>query len=165
MHARDQDVLILRPVKDSDVPFGRHFLVNAPQKILLEFLLAWGFKGGDAAALRVHAGHDMLDRAVLSARVHALKNDQQGARAVSIQPFLQLIELGNVLGRSGFGFGLPGLALFVGTGIVGIKPGLMRYLSMSLLLPEFLCSTRDHGPREPVGDQTSRIHVQGKISF
>jgi hypothetical protein len=39
----------------------------------------------DLAALRIDAGHDVLDRAVLARRVHRLKNQQQRVAVVGVK--------------------------------------------------------------------------------
>ena len=60
------------------------------------------------ARLRVQAGHHVFDRAVLAARIHGLKNEQQGIAGVGIQQVLPVTHFFDVCGEQGviFLFGL-----------------------------------------------------------
>ena len=47
----------------------------------------------DLDALRIHAGHDVLDRAVLAGRVHRLEDDEERVRVARPEQLLRLREL------------------------------------------------------------------------
>ena len=50
---------------------------GAPEEIMFQFLGAGLFEAEHLAALRIYAGHDVLDGAVLAGGVHRLENQQQ----------------------------------------------------------------------------------------
>ncbi|MNG38595.1 hypothetical protein D3C84_1263620 [compost metagenome] len=52
--------------------------MHSPQKVMRLFLQRRFLKAGDHEPLRINAGENVLDRAILSAGVHSLKNNQQG---------------------------------------------------------------------------------------
>ena len=49
-------------------------------------------EGIDLAPLRIDAGHDVLDRAVLARRVHRLEDEQRRVAVLGVQHVLQLGE-------------------------------------------------------------------------
>ena len=55
------------------------------------------------AALRIDAGHDVLDGAVFARRVHALQDDEHGAFVFGVQKFVQGLQLFDMAGEPGFG--------------------------------------------------------------
>ncbi len=55
------------------------------------------FEAEHLAALRIDAGHDVLDGAVLSGGVHGLKNQQQCIAVVGVEETLQLAEFLNLV--------------------------------------------------------------------
>jgi hypothetical protein len=71
MHPRNQHVFIVRTVEDSDLALGGRLLMHAPEEVV-ELFCGRRFKSHHLAALRINPGHDVLDRAVLAAGVHAL---------------------------------------------------------------------------------------------
>src|SRR5579859_8079456 len=64
MYAHDEHFLVIRAIEDTDFAPFRHSLVRAPEIIVIELFGAWRLKGVNVAALRVHAGHNVLDRAI-----------------------------------------------------------------------------------------------------
>src|SRR5713226_45906 len=92
MHAHHQHFFIIRAIENSDFPArGRH-LVAAPEIIVIQFLVARRLERMHVAALRIHAGHHVFDRAVLAGGVHALKNQQQRPHILRVQLLLHLRE-------------------------------------------------------------------------
>jgi len=59
---------------------------------VIELLGGRRFEGIHLAALRVHAGHHVLDGAILAGGIHGLKNQQQRPFILRIEPPLQLGE-------------------------------------------------------------------------
>ena len=66
--------------------------VRAPQEVVLQFLGARVLEAEDLAALRIDAGHDVPDRAVLAGRVHRLEDQQHGMAVRCVQALLQLAD-------------------------------------------------------------------------
>ena len=64
----------------------------APEKIVIEFIRGRSFKAPYFQAGRVKAGAKIFDRAIFSARIHRLKNQQQTSPVFSIQNLLQLVD-------------------------------------------------------------------------
>ena len=81
------------------------------------------------AALRVDAAEDVLDRAVLSAAVHRLENDQHCVLPLGVEQFLKLVELLEVLRRRRRG----GILVFERSGVVGAT---LRKLELAAGLDE-----------------------------
>jgi len=48
-HADGDDVLVMGTVEDGDLPLGGHFLVHAPQEVVVQFFNSGFFKGNHAA--------------------------------------------------------------------------------------------------------------------
>jgi len=42
-HADGDDVLVMGTVEDGDLPLGGHFLVHAPQEVVVQFFNSWVF--------------------------------------------------------------------------------------------------------------------------
>ena len=76
MHADDQHLLVIGSVEDADPPAFRQIAGGAPEKIVLQFRGAGMLEAEYLAALRIDAGHHVLDGAILSGRIHRLKNQQ-----------------------------------------------------------------------------------------
>jgi hypothetical protein len=85
----------------------------------------------DRTALRVHGAQDVIDSAILAARVHGLQADQQRALALGVKAVLQLAQLLTVLFdlRLGCRVGIV-LALVVGIDLV--KPDFRAGLHLEL---------------------------------
>ena len=64
-----------------------------------QFLGAGMLEAEHLAALRIDAGHDVLDRAVLARRVHRLKNQQQRIAVVRVEQILPLAQVLDVRGE------------------------------------------------------------------
>src|SRR5579863_8263330 len=59
---------------------------------MVELFVAGNFEGVDLTALRVYAGHNVLDDAIFSRGVHRLKNQEQGPTVLRIKLFLHVFE-------------------------------------------------------------------------
>ena len=83
---------------------------------MVEFFAGGRLERNDLAALRIDAGHDVLDGAVFSRRVHRLKNQQHGPAVLGIEHVLQLGENFDAHGSASLARGLssdcevPGVA-------------------------------------------------------
>jgi hypothetical protein len=74
MDSNDEHLFVIGTVEDANpAAFGKTAR-GAPKKIVLEFLGAWLLETVHLAPLRVDAGHDMADGAILSGTVHPLKD-------------------------------------------------------------------------------------------
>src|SRR2546428_232570 len=52
----------------------------------------WRLERDDIAALRIDAGHDVLDRSVLAGRVHGLEDEQDGPAVLRVQHVLEMAQ-------------------------------------------------------------------------
>jgi hypothetical protein len=59
---------------------------------VIQFLRAWVLEAEDLTTLRIHTGHDVLDRAVFTGSVHSLKDKKSGVAVVCIQKTLQGVQ-------------------------------------------------------------------------
>ena len=66
---------------------------------MIQFFAGRRLKRMDVAALWIHAGHHVLDGAVLARRVHPLKDQQQRPAILSVELLLHLARQGTVLFR------------------------------------------------------------------
>jgi hypothetical protein len=98
VHARYEDVLVVRPVEDPDHPAGRNLAVNAPEEVVMQLRIGRLLEARDGAPLRVDRREDFPDRAILSRRVAPLEHDEQCAAAVGVEHALQIGDARRVLG-------------------------------------------------------------------
>ena len=66
---------------------------------MLQLLGAGRLEGVHLATLRIDAGHDVLDYAVLAGGVHGLQHDQHGPAPVRIEPLLQFRQPADAVGK------------------------------------------------------------------
>ena len=92
VHAHDQRLLVVAAVEDADAAALGQALHAAPEVVVVEILAGRRLEGVDLAALRVDAGHDVLDRAVLAGRVHRLEDQQHRPAVLRVEHVLQLGE-------------------------------------------------------------------------
>src|SRR5687768_16059554 len=76
MHPHNQGFFVVAAIEQPDHAALRQTSRAAPQVIVIELLAAWRFEGLNLTALRIDAGHDMLNDAVLACRIHRLKDNQ-----------------------------------------------------------------------------------------
>ena len=92
VHADDQDFFVVRAVEHANPATFRHPPGRPPQKVVVELLVCRRLERIDLGTLRVHARHDVLDRAVLAGRVHGLEDEQQRPAVLRVEQFLKLAE-------------------------------------------------------------------------
>ena len=88
--AHDERFLVVAAIEDPNAPALRHIPHATPQEIVIEFFRRWRLEGIHLAALRVEAGHDVLDGAVLPAGIHGLKDQQHRPAVLRVEHILQL---------------------------------------------------------------------------
>ena len=72
-------------------PLGQTFHA-APHIIVVKIFAGRRFERKNLTALRINAGHHMLDRAVFSRRVHRLEDEQDGPTILGIKHVLKFGE-------------------------------------------------------------------------
>jgi len=68
-------------------------LLEAPEEVVALLLRGRGLEGVDDHSAGVHAGHHVLDGAVLAAGVHALHGDQDRSLLLGPEPGLKIEQL------------------------------------------------------------------------
>jgi hypothetical protein len=91
--AQGDDLLVVRPVEDADAAAGRQRPGGAPEVVVVELLGRRFPERPDVDALRVHAGHHVLDRGVLAGGVDRLEDDEHGVPARRPQQRLRVPQL------------------------------------------------------------------------
>ena len=89
MDPGDQDVLVVGAVEDADPAAFGQAAGGAPEEVVFEVVIGGLFEAEHLAALRVHPGHHMADRAVFTGGVHALKDQQQRPMVGGVMQLLQ----------------------------------------------------------------------------
>ena len=89
MDPGDEDVLVVGAVEDADPAAFGQAAGGAPEEVVLEVVIGGLFEAEHLAALRVHPGHHMADRAVFAGGVHALKDQQQRPMIGGVMQLLQ----------------------------------------------------------------------------
>src|SRR5262249_4823589 len=69
----------------------------APEKVVIQLLSRRFLEAEHLAALRIHAGHDVLDRPVLAGCIHRLQHNQEAIAIVGVEQLLRLGEILQVL--------------------------------------------------------------------
>jgi hypothetical protein len=94
-----QHVFEIGAVVDADpASLGQSTSVT-PQEIMLHLLGRRFLEREDLAALRVDAGHHVLDGAVLAGGVHGLEDQQDGMRIGGVELFLRYAQGVQVFGQ------------------------------------------------------------------
>jgi hypothetical protein len=76
----DQHLFVIRAVEYAHAPALGQRARAAPEKVVVELFRARVLEAEYLAALRIDAGHDVLDDAVLAGCVHRLEDQQSAAR-------------------------------------------------------------------------------------
>ena len=92
VNANNEDILILRAIKNDDLSASGSLALDPPQKIVCEFFDRWLLETDSATTLRIHRGDNMPDDPVLAASVGSLKANQQGPFLFGIKLELQLVH-------------------------------------------------------------------------
>ena len=106
VHAHHQHLLVVRAVEDADAAALGQRLGDAPEEIVIELLGARRLEGMHLAALRIDAGHHVLDRAVLAGRVHRLEHGEHRPAVLRVELLLQRGEPLDAVGEHRLGVGL-----------------------------------------------------------
>ena len=97
MDADDQDLFIIGSVENADPTALRQIAGRSPEKIVFQFGGAGMLEAEDLATLRIHPGHHVPDRSVLSRRVHRLKDQQDGVTIGRIVKLLERAQSGDMI--------------------------------------------------------------------
>src|ERR1041385_3178572 len=92
LHPHDEHVFVVRAVEDADAPALRQRAGRPPEEVVIELFGARRLERIDVAALRIDAGHHMLDGAILAGGIHCLEDDQERPAILRVEPLLQLGE-------------------------------------------------------------------------
>ena len=114
MHPRHQAFFIIGAVEDADAATLRQRNRAAPQEIMIEFVGGRLLERMDVATLRIDALEYALDRAVLTRRVHALKDQEHRPAVLRVEFFLKIVQAFPVGFENLFGLLLVETALLVG---------------------------------------------------
>ena len=106
VNAYDQHLFVVRAIEDADAPALRQRLGDAPQEIVIELLMARRLEGMHLAALRIDAGHHVLDGAVLARCIHRLEDCQHRPAILRVELLLQRGEALHSVCEHRLGFGL-----------------------------------------------------------
>src|SRR5664279_694135 len=96
MHSNDQYFLVVRTIEDTDPSAFGKAAGRTPEKIMLQLFGARLFEAENLTALRIDPRHDVPDGAVLTGRVHPLKNQQQRIAVGGVVKLLQRAQLPNM---------------------------------------------------------------------
>ena len=99
MDPHHQNFFVIGAIENADRPAPRQARPRAPEKIVLQLLLARRLEAVHLASLRIDPGHHVLDDAVLAGRVHTLQHDQHCPTILRVKPLLQIREPGNAVGE------------------------------------------------------------------
>ena len=97
MHFHDQHFFVIRAIEDADAASLRQGLHATPQVVVVQFFRRRMFEAVHLAALRIDAGHHVLDGAVFAGRVHRLKDQQDRPTVGGVEQFLSLGQRGDFL--------------------------------------------------------------------
>src|SRR5262245_64201516 len=93
MDSGDQYILVVRAIENADPPLWRGVRMYSPEKIMFELNRGRLLEAYHRCSLRIESGEDMIDRAVLAARVQGLQDDQNGVFLLGIEQGLHLAKL------------------------------------------------------------------------
>src|ERR1700732_4843844 len=99
LHPRGDNVLIVRAIENADHADGRHREMNAPEKVVRQFLCGGLLETGSDDAEGIDRTEYYPNRAVLATRVHALQHDEDGVLGLGVEDFLQARDLRGVRRR------------------------------------------------------------------
>jgi hypothetical protein len=84
MHTHGQHFLVMAAVEDADAPARRQGADDAPEEVVSEVLRTRHRERCHLHALRVHARHHVLDRAILAGGVHRLEAAEHRPAILSV---------------------------------------------------------------------------------
>ena len=92
MNASDQDVFVMRTVKDRHFTPGRRSTMDPPQEIVRTLEGGRLLERNDFAALWIHRTQDVIDRPVLAPGVQRLQADQKRSPSIGVEQLLQFSQ-------------------------------------------------------------------------
>jgi hypothetical protein len=98
MHPHDQNVLVVRAIENHHLAVAWRVAVRTPEKVVGHFLLGRLLEWKNECPLRIEAGEEMPDGAVLSGGVETLQHDEQRLPGVGIEQILQPLHARDLLG-------------------------------------------------------------------
>ena len=75
MDAHDENFFVVGAIENADLAALRNALMRPPEVIVVQIFIARGLESMNVTSLRIHAGHDVLDHAILAGGVHGLEDD------------------------------------------------------------------------------------------
>src|SRR5215813_12018785 len=108
MNPHHEGFLVIAAIENADATALWQTLQATPEIIVVEIFAGRRLERKNLTALRVNAGHDMLDRTVFSGGVHRLKHKQHRPAVLGIKPVLKLCHESDTRGE---GFLLARLVL------------------------------------------------------
>ena len=133
VNADYQHLFVVGPIENTDPAALGQPLHGAPKIIVIQFLRRGRLERMDLATLRIHTGHYVLDRSVLSRGVHGLEDEKERPTVLGIELLLEFGHQGNALLQKFLGV-LLGMQF---SGVSGI--GVLQAKFLSVLHPIGLC--------------------------
>ena len=124
--ANRNDVLVVAAIEDDGLAVLWDLAVDAPEVVMGEFQLAGALEGGNPNALGIHLLKNATDRAVFSAGIHCLENDEKAMFALGIKLLLENVDLVVELFEEILAYGLGDREDFF---VSGGKTGQVHFLS------------------------------------
>ena len=97
VHPHDQNVLVVRTVKDRHATEARRMGMDPPQKIVVALFRRWLLETHNIDPLRVHCAHDMPTRPVLARSINPLQDNEQRVPAVGVKFSLQIGDAAQIV--------------------------------------------------------------------
>jgi hypothetical protein len=88
MHPHHENLFVVRTVEDADAAALWNLRGVTPKEVVRQLFGRGLFEGADVASLRVHARHDVLDRAVLAGSLHRLEDDEHRPGILRVEDIL-----------------------------------------------------------------------------
>src|SRR5262249_9141045 len=92
VYANYQSLFVVAAIEYSNAAAFGKALQTSPQIIVIKIFACRRLERIDLAALRVDAGHDVLDRTIFSGGVHRLKDEQNCPTVLRVKHVLQFGE-------------------------------------------------------------------------
>jgi len=90
--AHDQYFFVVGAIENADLAAFRNALMRSPEVIVVQLFIARCLEGVNVASLRIHAGHNVLDHAILSGGVQTLEDNQNRPAVLRVEFLLQAAE-------------------------------------------------------------------------
>ena len=93
MHADNQNIFVMRAIKNGDFAPSRSRGLNTPEKVVSELFLGRLLEVCNTASVGIHRAYDMPDDSILAAGIKGLKNNEQRALSFRKQALLKIAHL------------------------------------------------------------------------